>query len=200
MKGLEQRRIQHRIGEKINRVQALVDWSHEGQQPHSTLHMDGGLGSCTIRRYIIMCVPWGETRILFHHWTIASWLFFLCSCIPLLPWRSPITETCSRARSWPDLDHRMALAKKKNGFFHVKKAMPGSLSPRTSPPTHQLIGFQMPFSPAFSVQSVEPCVPSPIHLWCSKMIARSLNYYYLEQEAKERKVSYSMTKVLSTSQ
>ena len=90
--------------------------------------------------------------------------------------------------------------KKKKGFFHVKKAMPVSLSPRTSPPTHQLIGFQMPFSPAFSVQSVEPCVPSPIHLWCSKMIARSLNYYYLEEEAKERKVSHSMTKMLSTSQ
>ena len=132
-----------------------------------------------------------------HHWT--SWLFFLCSCIPLLPWRSPITEACSRARSRPGLDHRMALAKK-NHFFYVKKAMPGSLSPRTSPHTHQLIGVQMPFSPAFSLQSVEPHVPSPTHLWCSQMISRSLNYYYLEQEAKERKASRSMTKMLSTSQ
>ena len=138
MRGLEQRRIQHRIGEKINRVQALVDWSHEGQQPHSTLHMDGGLGSRTIQRYIIMCVPWGETRILFHHWTIASWLFFLCSCIPLLPWRSLITETCSRARSWPDLDHRMALAKKKKKRFlscqesHACFSFSKNLSPHPS--------------------------------------------------------------------
>ena len=199
MKGLAQRRSQPRLGEKVNRVQALVDWSHEGQHPHSTLHMDGGLGSCTTQRYMTMCVPWGEARILFHHWTTASWLLFLCSCIPLFPWRSRIAEACSRARSRPGLDHRMALAKKSR-FFYVKKAMPGSLSPRTSPPTHQLIGVQMPFSPAFSLQSVEPHVPSPTHLWCSQMISRSLNYYYLEQEAKERKASRSMTKMLSTSQ
>ena len=32
LKGFEQRRIQYRIGAKVNRVQALVDWSHEGQK------------------------------------------------------------------------------------------------------------------------------------------------------------------------
>ena len=32
LKGLEQRRIQYRIGAKVNRVQALVDSSHEGQK------------------------------------------------------------------------------------------------------------------------------------------------------------------------
>ena len=30
MEGLEQRKIQHRIGAKVDRVQALVDGSHEG--------------------------------------------------------------------------------------------------------------------------------------------------------------------------
>ena len=32
MKGLEQRKILHRVGAKVNRVQALDDWSHEGQK------------------------------------------------------------------------------------------------------------------------------------------------------------------------
>ena len=36
MKELELRRIEHRIRAKVNRVQALVDWSQEGQK-RSTL-------------------------------------------------------------------------------------------------------------------------------------------------------------------
>ena len=60
------------------------------------------------------------------------------SCIPLLPWRSLITETCSRARSWPDLDHRMALAKKKKKRFlscqesHAWFSFSKNLSPHPS--------------------------------------------------------------------
>ena len=37
MKGFAQRRIQNRIGAKVNRIHALVDWSQEGQH-HSILH------------------------------------------------------------------------------------------------------------------------------------------------------------------
>ena len=32
MKGFELKRIQHRIGTKVKRVQALVDWSHKAQK------------------------------------------------------------------------------------------------------------------------------------------------------------------------
>lgn len=34
MKGLEQRRIQHRTGAKADRLQVLVDGSHQGQHHH----------------------------------------------------------------------------------------------------------------------------------------------------------------------
>ena len=50
MRGLEQRRIQHRIGAKVNRVQALIDWSQNGQHHHSTLYMGEGLSFCRTQR------------------------------------------------------------------------------------------------------------------------------------------------------
>ena len=45
-RGLEQKKIQHRTGAKVNRVQALVDWNQEGHHHHSILHLGGGLSSC----------------------------------------------------------------------------------------------------------------------------------------------------------
>ena len=82
MKELKQRRTQHRIGAKIHRVQALVDWSQAGQHHHSIFHLGGSLTSCRTQRYIIIYIPWGGIRILLYHCTIV-WLPFLCSCIPL---------------------------------------------------------------------------------------------------------------------
>ena len=46
MQALELRRIQHRVGTKLNRVQALVERSQEGQHRPSVLHLGGGLSSC----------------------------------------------------------------------------------------------------------------------------------------------------------
>lgn len=42
MQALEWRRIQHSIGTKLNRVQALVERSQEGQHRPSVLHLGGG--------------------------------------------------------------------------------------------------------------------------------------------------------------
>ena len=50
--GLEQRRIQARIGAKVGRVQFLVGCSLEGQH-HSVLRLAGGPSSCRTQRYII---------------------------------------------------------------------------------------------------------------------------------------------------
>ena len=47
MEGLEQRIIQHRIGAKVNRIQALVDLRQEGQHHHSILQLGGGFDSPT---------------------------------------------------------------------------------------------------------------------------------------------------------
>ena len=114
--------------------------------------------------------------------------FFFVPAFPCFPEDHWSLRPFQGQASWPGLDHKMAWTK--NGFFYVEKAMPGSLSPGT-PPSYQLTGFHIPFSPAFSLQSDEPCVPSLIHLWCSKMNSRSLKYYYLEQEAKERKENFT---------
>ena len=64
MKGFEQRRIQHRIGEAVHRVQASVDWSHKGQKRSTSsflrfwpvcgfgiLQLGGGLSACRAQRY-----------------------------------------------------------------------------------------------------------------------------------------------------
>ena len=50
LKGLEQRRIQHRTGAKVNRMQALIDWSQNGQHHHSTLYMGEDLSCCRTQR------------------------------------------------------------------------------------------------------------------------------------------------------
>ena len=46
MQAPELRRIQHRVGTKLNKVQALVERSQEGQHHPSVLHLGGGLSSC----------------------------------------------------------------------------------------------------------------------------------------------------------
>ena len=76
---------------------------------------------------IVMYISWGGTidRTLFYLWTVVSWLLFLCSCILLFPWRSLITETCSRASIVARLRSQNGLGQ--NGFSSVKKAMPCSL-------------------------------------------------------------------------
>ena len=82
--GLEQRKIQARIGAKVGRVQCLVDWNLEGQH-HSVLPLAGSLGSCRTQRYIITWFCSGGTKTELYHWTIV-WLPFLGSCIPWFPY------------------------------------------------------------------------------------------------------------------
>ena len=53
MKGLEQRRIQHSDGPKVDRVQALIDGSHKGQKM-SILNLSGGFSSFRTQR--LSCV------------------------------------------------------------------------------------------------------------------------------------------------
>ena len=56
VKGSEQRRIQHRIGTKVKRVQALVDGNRRVNIIISILHLGGGLRSCrTTQRYVSDC-------------------------------------------------------------------------------------------------------------------------------------------------
>ena len=49
------------------------------------LHLGGGVWVPPELRDIFMCISWGQTRTLLYYCTIASWLFFLCFCIPSLP-------------------------------------------------------------------------------------------------------------------
>ena len=86
--GLEQRRIQHRIGANVDKVQALVDWIQEGQFHHSILHLGWGLSSHRTQRYTIMYSPWGGTRMLVYHCAIV-WLPSLCFLRIIDYWKLP---------------------------------------------------------------------------------------------------------------
>ena len=118
MRGLEQRRIQRRIRAKVDRVQALVDWSPEGQHRSSFPHLGGGLSCCRTQRpyQIVTYIPWGGTGTLFYRWPIVPWLLFLCSCISSLPLRSLITE--ARLRSQNGLGQKwLLLCQKSHAWF-----------------------------------------------------------------------------------
>ena len=124
MKGLGQRKIQHRIRAKVDRIQALADWSLEGQY-HHVCHLHGGLCSWRTQKHITMHTPWRGNRTLPYHHTIV-WLPFLCPCIPLFSLRSLITETCSRASTVAKFRSENDIGK--NWFSYVKKVIPGSFS------------------------------------------------------------------------
>ena len=91
MRRLEQRRIQHRIGAKVNRVQALVDCNQEGHHHHSILRPGGGLSSWrrTSETYCSV-YPLRRTRTLPQGCTIVSWLPLPYLCIPSLPWLAAV--------------------------------------------------------------------------------------------------------------
>ena len=61
MKGLEQRRIQHRTGAKVDRLQVLVDQSLQGQHHHARSSWVGPLVPAelkgTIMFDIIIIIP-----------------------------------------------------------------------------------------------------------------------------------------------
>ena len=76
MKGLEQRRIQHSIGAKVDIVQALVDWSQE------TIHLDGVLPAEL--KALLLSISLEEEQGL----CCLTALLFDClfsACIPLFP-------------------------------------------------------------------------------------------------------------------
>ena len=66
MRRLEQRRIQHRIEAKVDRVQALIDWSQNGQHHQSTLYMGEGLSCCRTQRLYQMVAVFVQS--LSHVW------------------------------------------------------------------------------------------------------------------------------------
>ena len=71
MKGCEQRRIQHRSGAKVDRVQALVGWSHKGQKRSTSLvHSPPWweLAELKAMYQIVMYTTWGGTGTLFYPW------------------------------------------------------------------------------------------------------------------------------------
>ena len=62
----------------VDRVQALVDWSHMGQYHHSILRLGGGLSSCGTQDVyqIVTYIPGGRTKTLLYRRTTISFFFF----------------------------------------------------------------------------------------------------------------------------
>ena len=65
-----------------------------GQHTVNFLHLLGVSVPAEQLRDIFMCIHWMGTRTLSPNCTIASWLFFLCICIPSLPWLATVW-TCT---------------------------------------------------------------------------------------------------------
>ena len=155
MKGLKQRRIQHRIGAKGDSVQALL--VDEVRRVNNVLPPSTRVGALVSAElsYVITCIPGGGIRTLPYHCTIV-WLPFPCSflssCVvvvrslslvqlwdpmdarlpcpspsPFVPLKSSITETYSMVSIMAKLRSQNGLDQK--GFSSVRKAMPDSVSP-----------------------------------------------------------------------
>ena len=119
MKGVEQSRIQHKIGADIYRVQTLVASGQEGQHHHSVLSpWMRALVPSRIQIYSSV-YPLRRHRTLLCHCSLFGCLFSLS------PLRSLIIETCSRSSMWPGLRHKML---RPTWPSFVKKAIPSSLS------------------------------------------------------------------------
>ena len=130
MKRLEQRRLQHRIGAKVNRVQTLVDWNQESQCHHFTCHLGEDWVPVEFKDvYQTTYIPWGRTRTLFlqNFCFLTAFPLFLPSFTSLKiadAWDLFKGKHCGQ--DWA----KNALGQ--SGFFCVKKVTPGSLSLRTS--------------------------------------------------------------------
>lgn len=117
--GLEQRWPEYRIGAKVERVQAFVDWL-KSEGSISLLHppLVGGLGSCKSRRcYYTHPLRRNQDSTLSLHCYLTAFSLFLPSFIYL---SSLITETCSRASIVARLRSQNGLGQ--NNFSCVKKA------------------------------------------------------------------------------
>lgn len=106
MKVLEQRRFQHRIRARVDRVQAFIDWRLEGQHHHSILHLSGIFSSYRIKTYFY--IPWDATRDLNYLLCCFTsvWLpfsLFLYSFVPLKSLLRPV----QRQTWWLGLDHKL---------------------------------------------------------------------------------------------
>ena len=91
MKGLELKKIEHKIGPEVNRS-------------FSWLEVNIIIPASTLVRTLVLAeledllsIPWGGTRIDQSLNNCFLTLFSFVSCIPLLPLISLITETCSKA-------------------------------------------------------------------------------------------------------
>ena len=114
MRRLEQLRIQHWIGAKVDRVQAVVDRSHNSQKKSSHYSLDSSwsgywalegvlhLGKQLRKRFRLLFTMETELGVFISNISPLLSLFLLPanSCLFLhsfVPLRSLITETCSRA-------------------------------------------------------------------------------------------------------
>lgn len=115
--GVWAREFSIKLGQKVNRVQVLFDWSQAGQHHHSILHLNGGLNSCRTQDIILLYISHEEElkiALPLHHCLTAFSLFLLSLC----SLRSLITETCLE---WKSIAARRGLwnGLGPNGFFYV---------------------------------------------------------------------------------
>ena len=111
MKGLDRKRIRHRIGAKVDRLQALVDWSHEGQKTSTSASLRFKLIQqlSVWRGTVKFCRTTQESASgwflpLKQNWEYLQQIYYLCYCYfsclatVIVPVRPLFTEISSRAR------------------------------------------------------------------------------------------------------
>ena len=122
MRRLEQLRIQHWIGAKVDRVQAVVDRSHNSQKKSSHYSLDSSWSGCWALEGVLylgkqlrktLQATETELGVFISNISPLLSLFLLPenSCLFLhsfVPLRSLITETCSRASIVTRLRPQMA--------------------------------------------------------------------------------------------
>ena len=150
MKGFEWWRIQHRIGSKVDRVQALVDWSHKGQKKSaSSLHPPPRWGAEFLQNSKISIRLWcifleKELGLLsLNYCFLTAFPLFLCSLTSL---KTIITETCSRASLVMRLRSQNAWGQneRKPCLVLLLRGLLPSLLPPAPPCVHQPRSFLNP--------------------------------------------------------
>ena len=159
-RGLSRGEFQHRLGAKVSRIQALVDWDQEGQYLHSVLYLYGSLWVPAELKDIVLCVflEGGLELCL-----ITGLLFDKLFCVPLRSW---ITETCSRA----SVGLRSQNSRGCSGSSYVKKAIHSWLCFSGDPLTYLLyisICGRRITSPSHISPNTNDCrkIPNHVHHW-----------------------------------
>ena len=181
MKGFEQRRIQHRIGTKVDRGQVLVDWSLEGH---------GGLNSCRRpQRYYVYSLSRNQdpalmAMLLFviqlqrvgydltteQQQQIVSWLLFVSAFLPFLDqhlfesafWNSEKVREAEWSLFPVNMKHACMLS-------HVWLLETPCTVPHQAPPSMGFsrqntgVGYQFLLQRIFHTQGSNPCILWLLH-------------------------------------